>query len=78
MLRRNKRASLNEVDTIHIPSPFAKTGDLFWPDFPRFNFFIYQGGANRKDCTGLNNQWFLENGGFWLGGKFKLGKKFEL
>ena len=20
---------------LHLPSPFAKTGDLFWPDFPQ-------------------------------------------
>ena len=45
---------------LHLPSPFAKTGDLFLPDL-----------ANQKD-------WFLENGGFWFGGKFKLGNFFEL
>ena len=47
---------------LHLPSPFAKTGELFWPDFPRFRFFIYQG----------------KNRGFWFGRKFKLGKNFEL
>ena len=36
---------------LHLPSPFAKTGDLFWPDFPRFRFFVYQGGANWKDWS---------------------------
>ena len=36
---------------LHLPSPFAKTGSLFWPDFPRFRFFVYQGGANRKDWS---------------------------
>ena len=28
---------------LHLPSPFAKTGDLFWPDFPKFYFFVDQG-----------------------------------
>ena len=36
---------------LHLPSPFAKAGDLFWPDFPRFRFFVYQGVANRKDWS---------------------------
>ena len=36
---------------LHLPSPFAKTGDLFWPDFPKFHFFVDQGGANRKDWS---------------------------
>ena len=37
---------------IHLPSTlFAKTGVLFWPDFPRFRFFVYQGDANRKDWS---------------------------
>ena len=31
--------------------PFAKTGDLFWPGFSRFRFFVYQGGSNRKDWS---------------------------
>ena len=22
-------------ELVHLPSPFAKTGDLFWPDFPQ-------------------------------------------
>ena len=36
---------------LYIPSPFAKTGDLFWPDFPKFCFFVNQGGANRKEWS---------------------------
>ena len=39
-------------EELHLPSPFvAKTGNLFWSDFPRFRFFVYQGGANRKDWS---------------------------
>ena len=37
--------------------------------------FIREVGTGR---TVLNNLWFLENGGFCFGGKFKLGKSFEL
>ena len=36
---------------LHLPSPFAKTGDLFWPDFPKFRYFGYQGGVNPKDWS---------------------------
>ena len=36
---------------LHLPSPFAKTGDLFWPDILKFHWFFYQGGANRKDWS---------------------------
>ena len=36
---------------LHLPSPFTKTGNLFWPNFPRFHFFVYQGGANWKDWS---------------------------
>ena len=36
---------------LHLPSPFAKTGDLFWPDFPKFHFFVDQGGAKWKDWS---------------------------
>ena len=35
---------------LHLPSPFAKTGNLFWPDFPRFRFFVWV----RTGRTGLN------------------------
>ena len=34
---------------LHRPSEFAKTGELFWPDFPRSQFFVYNWGAKRKD-----------------------------
>ena len=30
---------------LHLTSPFAKTGDLFWTDFPKFHFFVDQGGC---------------------------------
>ena len=26
---------------LHLLSPFTKTGNLFWPDFPKFCFFVY-------------------------------------
>ena len=35
---------------LHLPSPFAKTGDLFWPDFALL-FII----GVRTGRTGLNN-----------------------
>ena len=31
---------------LHLPSPFTKTGDLFWSDFPKF-----QGSANQRDWS---------------------------
>ena len=36
---------------LHLPSLFAKTGDLFWPDFPKFHILVDQEGANRKDWS---------------------------
>ena len=36
---------------LHLPSRFAKTGNLFWPDFPKFPSFVYHGGANWKDWS---------------------------
>ena len=30
---------------LHLPSPFAKTDDLFWPDFRKLHFFVDQAGA---------------------------------
>ena len=35
------------------PLPFAKTGELFWPDFPKFHFFDNQGVRTKR--TSLNN-----------------------
>ena len=32
----------------------------------------------RTGRTSLNNSWFLDNGVFWFGGKFKLENNFEL
>ena len=32
---------------LHLPSPFAKTGDFFWPDFHRFRFFVNRGVRTR-------------------------------
>jgi len=34
---------------LYLPSPFAKSGDIFWPDFPKFNFFDNQGVVNWED-----------------------------
>ena len=39
------------IKELHLPSPFAKAGDLFWLDFPKFHFFVDQGGPNRKDWS---------------------------
>ena len=33
---------------LHLPSPFTKIGDLFWPDFPRFRFFCLSGGCKSE------------------------------
>ena len=34
---------------LYLPSPFVKSGDIFWPDFPEFHIFDNQGCVNRKD-----------------------------
>ena len=57
---------------LHLPSPFTKTGELFWPDFPKFHFFVDQGV--RTGRTGLNNSWLLENGFFLVGREIQIRK----
>ena len=43
----------------HLPSPFAKTGYLFWPDFLEVRFFVYQGlGFEPEGLIKITN-------GFW-------------
>ena len=36
---------------LHLPSPFTKTGNLFWPDFTEVRFFVYQEGPNQKNWS---------------------------
>ena len=40
---------------LHLPSPFAKTVYLFWPDFPKLHFFVDQGGACDLRGSGQND-----------------------
>ena len=36
---------------LYLPSPFAKSGDLFWPDYPQIPLFCSSGGCDWKDWS---------------------------
>ena len=50
--------SLKYKKKLHLPSPFAKTNDLFWPDFPKLHFFVEHWDAIWGDLVKIN-QGFL-------------------